>query len=95
MGDWIQIPVENRVCYTCMEVEDEAHFIFECPRYADLRGQYILQDFDPSRCAQVQLVELLLCRNRRKLDNLAIYIKKATIVRQFVVGVSCGSRQWL
>ena len=45
VGDWIHVPVENRACYSCMVVEDEAHFVYECPRYADLRAQYILQIF--------------------------------------------------
>ena len=77
VGDWLKIPVENRVCYTCMEVEDEAHLVFECTRYQDLRETYVLWDYDVTRNSQTQLVELLQCRDARKLNNLAIYVRKA------------------
>ena len=60
-----------------MEVEDEAHVVFECPRYGDLRENYVLQEYDVTRDSQDQLVELLQCRDSRKLNNLAIFIRKA------------------
>ena len=53
-----------------MEVEDEAHMVFECPRYADDRRQYVLHDYDVTRDSQDQLVEMLNSKNRRILDNL-------------------------
>ena len=81
-GDWDGTPIEGRTCSTCEEVEDEAHFVFECTRYEDLRDQYIKVEFDPSRCAQEQLVDLLLCKDKRKLDNLGIYIHKAMAVHK-------------
>ena len=65
-----------------MEVEDEAHLVFECPRYHDLREKYILVDYDVHRNSQDQLVELLQCRDRKKLDNLAIYLRKAFEVHE-------------
>ena len=80
VGGWLDIPVENRVCYSCMEVEDEAHFVFECPRYADLRARYVLFDYDVTRDSQDQLVTLLQSQDSRTLNNLAIFIRKATTV---------------
>ena len=60
-----------------MEVEDEAHLVFECTRYQDLRETYVLWDYDVTRNSQTQLVELLQCKDARKLNNLAIYVRKA------------------
>ena len=80
VGDWLSIPVENRVCYSCMEVEDEAHFVFECDRYRDLREQYVKYDYDVTRDSEEQLVEMLQCHDSKVLNNLAIYIRKAQVV---------------
>ena len=62
-----------------MEVEDEAHMVFECPRYADDRRQYVLHDYDVTRDSQDQLVELLQCHVSKALNNLAIYVRKAMV----------------
>ena len=35
------IPLENRKCQNCYTLEDEFHFILECPLYQDLRAEYI------------------------------------------------------
>ena len=37
-----RIPVEERVCIHCNEVEDEAHVLMHCPLYDDIRDQLIL-----------------------------------------------------
>ena len=77
VGEWLKIPVENRVCYTCMEVEDEAHLVFECTRYADLRATYVLWDYDVTADSQAQLVALLNCKDAKILNNLAIFVRKS------------------
>ena len=42
------------------ELEDEYHFLFECPIYADLRKQYIGRCFvvRPSMCKVIELFEM-------------------------------------
>ena len=35
------IPREDRTCNICNKLEDEYHFIIECPLYTDLRRKYI------------------------------------------------------
>jgi len=39
-----KIPSENRKCQYCNVLEDEFHFIFECPRYNNIRYIYF-QDY--------------------------------------------------
>ena len=34
-----RIPVEERVCIHCNEVEDESHVLMHCPLYDDIRNQ--------------------------------------------------------
>ena len=36
----IRTPVENRKCKRCDVVENEFHFLFECPLYSELQRQY-------------------------------------------------------
>ena len=37
-----RIPVEERVCIHCNEVEDKSHVLMHCPLYDDIRNQLIL-----------------------------------------------------
>ena len=37
----IRTPVENRKCKRCDVVENEFHFLFECPLHSELRIQYL------------------------------------------------------
>ena len=44
-GRWYRVPFESRICEYCAlhdkcVVEDEQHFLFECPLYMDIRNQY-------------------------------------------------------
>ena len=44
VGRWTKpnkTPIENRKCRICGTVEDEFHFLFECPLYIDLRIKHI------------------------------------------------------
>ena len=45
-----RIPVEERVCSHCNEVEDESHVLMYCPLYDDIRDQLTLSinDINPS-----------------------------------------------
>ena len=42
-GRWININVEERTCKVCNQdiVEDETHFIFNCPKYSYERAEFI------------------------------------------------------
>ena len=45
-----RIPVEERVCSYCNEVEDKSHVLMYCPLYDDIRDQLTLScnDINPS-----------------------------------------------
>ena len=39
---WQGVPVDRRFCVLCKDrVEDEAHFLFDCPNYTELRREFI------------------------------------------------------
>ena len=39
---WQGVPADRRFCVLCKDrVEDEAHFLFDCPNYTELRREFI------------------------------------------------------
>ena len=67
-GRWVRprrIPVNERKCTICQVVEDEFHFIIECPNYYYRR---------PS---MLKLVELINTHNSRLLKKLGSFIYHA------------------
>ena len=59
-----RIPVEERVCSHCYEVEDESHVLMYCPLYDDIREQLTLSinDINPSlqdSSVQDQFIQLM------------------------------------
>ena len=78
-GSWHGTAKEKRVCFTCGVMEDELHFILQCPRY-DLHYAKYLNSYG-RQCAKTEdLVTLLTCDNAKQLNNLGIFLKKATII---------------
>ena len=57
-------------------LEDEYHFILECPLYVDLRKTYIVK-FYWRRPNVPNFVELLNSENATTNKNLAMYVHKA------------------
>lgn len=79
MGRWARperIAYENRKCRICNVLEDEFHFILECPLYLNLRRQYIPRYYfqNPS---MFKLLELMSSLRKKYLRNLAIFVFKA------------------
>ena len=68
----------ERYCTYCdmHDLEDEYHFILICPRYNDIRQQYIKRYYcvNPS---VIKFIELLNTTCKNVLKNLALYIKLA------------------
>ena len=63
-----RIPVEERVCSHCNEVEDESHVLMYCPLYDDIRDQLTLSinDINPSlqdSSVQDQFIQLMCEHN--------------------------------
>ena len=75
------IPLENRVCSTCRELEDEYHFMLECSRYHDLRVS-LIPNYYRTRPNMFKLIELFSTNSKRKQRNISLYIFKAFKVRE-------------
>ena len=82
VGSWLDIPRELRNCSTCLEVEDEGHVVMSCSRYTHLRERYILREFRlrPKQTENEELSILLNSENRRAIDNLAVFFRKALVI---------------
>ena len=75
-GRWtrpVSYPFDERKCLICDVLEDEYHFLFECPLYADLRKQYISRYF-VVRPSMYKLIQLFETDVKKTIKNLLIYI---------------------
>ena len=86
-GRWnkpVSTPFHERICIICSKLEDEYHFLLECPAYNTLRSQYIKQYYykHPN---MVKFIELLKSENSNEIKNLASYIYKAFELRKVML----------
>ena len=44
IGAWGGYAREDRLCPTCLVVDDEEHFLFDCRLVRDLRARYVMWD---------------------------------------------------
>ena len=72
------IPRNDRLCTLCIQrtIEDEFHFILECPVYNNIRMQYI-PNWYRTRPNMIKLIDLLSSTNVQLLYRLANYLIKA------------------
>ena len=63
--------IEERLCRNCNVVENEFHFLFECPLYVELRTQYIDKYFyeNPNH---FKLKTLFQSTRENEIKNLSI-----------------------
>ena len=83
-GRWtrpVSTPFDERKCHICDRLEDEFHFLFECPLYDELRTQYLSRYF-VVRPSMYKLTELFKTEVKKRIKNLSIYIFKAFQLRQ-------------
>ena len=85
-GRWERpvIPYESRICTMCHKLDDEFHFLFECPRYHDIRRQY-LPTYFRVRPSMFKCIELLNTNNDKTVRSLAKYVFEAFRVRSLSV----------
>lgn len=81
-GRYVGLNRTERLCQNCdtHNIEDEFHFMLQCPLYSNLRTQYI-KPYYFRRPSAFKLIELLSTHNVKELCNLARYIKLAFDVR--------------
>ena len=83
MGRWHKpnvIPRNERKCPVCSKLEDEFHFLLECPLYSDLRKMYINRYFS-SHPNILKFKELLTSENSNVTRKLACYVFKGFQIR--------------
>ena len=73
-------PVDYSCPFCNDDVETEAHFILVCPKYAEIREQYIPKKYFTSP-SSFKLALLLATTSKVLLLRLAVYIMKAFTVR--------------
>lgn len=79
MGRWARperTAYEDRKCKLCNILEDEFHFLLECPLYNDIRKLYISRYYY-TRPSMFKLTEILSSNNKKQIRNLATFVFKA------------------
>ena len=79
VGRWHKpqpLDVSDRKCILCNKLEDEYHFLLECPLYDNLRSTYIKPYFW-KRINTFKFAQLLSSTNSTTIKNLSTYICKA------------------
>ena len=84
MGRWHKpnvIPRNERKCQLCNTLEDEFHFLLECPLYFELRKTYINRYFwhNPNI---PKYIELLTSENINIIRRLSCFVYKGFTIRQ-------------
>ena len=90
MGRWARperIAFENRKCKHCQILEDEFHFILECPLYSNIRTLYVKRYFY-TRPNMFKLTELMSSNSKKQIRNLATFIFKAFEERNRILYIS-------
>ena len=78
VGRWARpqkILRDNRKCRICNTLEDEFHFIIECPLFQDIRKCFIKPYFIRHK-SMLKFVQLLQSKSPKELKNLACFIFK-------------------
>ena len=72
--------IENRICKICNQnvLESEFHFHLVCSKYSSLRSKYLGNVTCPS---MQTFIAIMSSTNKKKLYNLAKYIKEAMSIR--------------
>ena len=86
-GRWVRpipIPVGERKCFTCQTLEDEYHFVLECPIYSQIRQQYIARYYW-TRPSMLKFIELINNTSIKCCRKLCVYIHKAFELRSEIL----------
>ena len=69
-------PYNDRKCQLCNVLEDEFHFLLECPLYSDLRKNYIKKRYwqNPNI---LKFIDLMKSTEKKSIPKLATYVFKS------------------
>ena len=81
-GRYRNIERSERICTLCNAnvIEDEYHFIIECPQYKDLRCKYI-KNYYYKHPSVYRFIQLLTTSNNKEFKNLGKYLVQANTIR--------------
>ena len=71
-----KIPKHERKCQLCKSLEDEFHFIIECPLYHDFR-ELLINKYFWRRPNILKFIELMQSENVKIMRNLSIFLFKS------------------
>ena len=71
-----KIPRNERKCFICDDIEDEYHFVLECPLYNDLRKKYV-KNYFRNRPSMFKFLELMKEENINIIRQLSNFLNKA------------------
>lgn len=76
-----KVPLAERLCILCdlNTVEDEIHFLINCPAYKQFRDKYIV--INPTITTTEQFVCILNSTDKVALHNIGLFINKALSFR--------------
>ena len=80
------IPIAERKCLLCDDIEDEFHFVLVCKLYKQLRNKYISRYFY-GRPSMYKFIELMSNNNVQTVCKLANCVYKSFIIRNLYVFV--------
>ena len=83
-GQHTGIPYQQRICPFCTlhEIEDEYHFVFICPLYADLRVLYFPEKYTYCRPSLDIFYEMMKSKNGYIICHVVKYVFYALIKRE-------------
>ena len=75
----------SKLCHCCKTLENEIHFLFDCPMYKDLRAKYWSNHFSYPVRSQQSFQNLLQSDRVTTLRDLAMFIYYALKEREAIV----------
>ena len=84
VGRFTHIPAEQRICDICKaSVEDELHFIFQCPVYENLRTDlfnHVSQLYDITNMEETEMLRIFMCEDK-VVNKFANFIRNCFLKR--------------
>ena len=84
-GRWhkpVAVPFNERKCRTCLNcLEDEIHFLLECPLYHELRKTYI-KPYYWKRLNMPKFIKLIKTENKIEIRNVSMFVMKSFEIRK-------------
>lgn len=81
VGRYRKVDKHNRFCFYCKDcIEDEYHFILQCPLYKLIRVKYI-KPYYWQKPSMFKLIQLLSVNNVKELCNFGMFLRKSFSLR--------------